>query len=67
MCLRALTISSLHIGHTSLVPAAAAAVEAILDSPWSIDILDAMSCDSEEGGVEVWELRERLLGDGERR
>ncbi len=43
------------------------AVLAADESPCSIDILEARSWLSDEGGVETPESRERLLGDGESR
>ena len=61
-----LTISSLHIGQTSLELAGVAALTAD-KSPWSRDVLEGSSCLSDEGGVETPESIERLLGEGDRR
>lgn len=60
-----LTISSLHIGQTSLELAGVAALTAD-KSAWSRDTLEGGSCLSGEGGVETPESIERLLGEGER-
>jgi hypothetical protein len=64
--LNRLTISSLHIGQASLELAEVVVLEDD-GSPWSRDTLEARSWLSEEGGVEIPESRERLLGEGERR
>lgn len=57
------------MGQTSRSPAAAEAADRSLD-PWSMDIREAMSCDSVEGGVELpavgaGESRERLEAAGD--
>lgn len=55
----------MHIGQTIRAVAAAAAVAAE-DSPLSKDILEAISCGSNEGGVDDWELSERVLAEGDK-
>lgn len=64
--LHALTISSLQIGQAREVLAGVAGAGPGR-SPFSRDIRDVRSCKSEEGcEADVWELRERLLADGDR-
>lgn len=59
------TISSLHIGHASLVDAARAAAEPTSPSPWSRETLELRSWASVEGWEE--ESTDRELGVGESR
>lgn len=59
------TISSLHIGQTSLVDAARAAAALLSPSLWSREILELRSWASVEGWEE--ELTERELAVGESR